>query len=61
MLMTWWPGDTRSQDICSHSIDLFLPEYSDLDGSQENFLENKTLNFVRSYIYIAPWVFAYDK
>ena len=24
----WWPGDTRSQDICSHVIDLLFMKYS---------------------------------
>ena len=24
----WWPGDTKSQDINSHAIDLDWPEYS---------------------------------
>ena len=34
----WWPGDTRSQDISSHGIDLVCPEYSGFSTRRINTL-----------------------
>ena len=34
----WYPGSARNQDISSHNIDLFLPEYSDFSTRTVNSL-----------------------
>ena len=31
----WWPGDTGSQGISSHDMDLILSEYADVNSRRD--------------------------
>ena len=44
----WWPGDARSQGICSYGIGLVVPEYSDL--SRVGLIFHNTPNSTRTDI-----------
>ena len=47
----WWPGDTRSQGISSHDIDLILLEYIDFSTRRGNSIISKLVNINISGVY----------
>ena len=52
---SWWSGDTRSQDISWHNIDLILPEYSSFSTRGVNIFSTVHLRYSMSSSTNSSW------
>ena len=60
----WWPGDTGSQGISSHGMDLILPEYADVNSRRvngnslemsHNILSSHFISSIKASFYFQNW------